>query len=118
MYLAKVLHAIEIGLDRKEITTIDASAILIIANKYKDDFAELKKSIEAITSQFPALKEVAQFEKEETTENFEDIVQKYITFLIQNGRATEVATFSEASKKLNNSTQDLFAQYPEITNLI
>ena len=116
-YADKVLAALEIALDRKEMDDTDVVAALIQFGDF-DDLDALKAKVEELSQTYPSLKEVLFLEKQETSESFDDIVQKYITYLIQNGRASEVNSVSAEIKTLPKTIAALTEKYPELNQLI
>lgn len=115
-YADKVLHALEIALDKGEMNEIDVTALLIEFDNYKN-LPELKARVDELIKIYPSLNEIIYQEKVETSENFDDVVQKYITYLIQNGRATEVNDVTTKVKLTNRSIDELVKLFPEISTL-
>lgn len=115
-YADKVLHALEIALDKGEMNEVDVTALLIEFDNYKN-LPELKARVDELIKIYPSLNEIIYQEKVEVSENFDDVVQKYITYLIQNGRAAEVSEVTTKAKTANRSLDELSKLFPEISNL-
>lgn len=115
-YAEKVLYALEIGLDKGEIDPVDVTALLIEFEQHSD-LDSLKIKVDQLVAMYPALSEVIYQEKVETAENFDEMVQKYITYLIQNGRASEVTAVTTQANTIDKSIEKLKALFPEVNNL-
>jgi hypothetical protein len=116
-YTDKVLFALEVALDRKEMDEATVTSLLIEFGNYPN-LTDLQERVESLIATYPALKEVLFKEKEEKSENFDDIVQKYITYLIQNGRASEVPVVYSTAKTLGRSIDAFKKQFPDINNVL
>lgn len=116
-YTDKVLFALEIALDKTEMDEVDATAVLIELGNYPE-LSALKKRVQELAEIYPSLKEVLLKETEEKAEDFDDIVQRYITYLIQNGQASKVVEVSTKAKTVGRSIQDLTQAFPDITNVL
>lgn len=116
-YLDKVLRALEMALDRREISDTDAVALMIEFSSCLST-AQLKQKIADLQELYPILKETEFLEQEEASEDFDATVQNLISYLIKNGRASEVASVTAATKLMNRSFEKLYEAYPELQNLI
>jgi hypothetical protein len=116
-YSEKVLHALELAADDSSIDESDIVALMVEFSLYKD-LSQLKERVEVLTALYPFLSMISEFENEESAESLEEVVQKYVSYLIQNGRANEVSALSEFVKNKDNSLAELTAKFPEIIKIM
>jgi hypothetical protein len=111
-YAAKIYRALDEGLKRDQFEDpVDVIAIMFkLSTALKKE--ELAKIIAELQESYPALKEVTYSEKVETAENYDDKIERYVVFLIKNGRAKEALEFPTIAKSPNFDIE----QYPEFKN--
>ena len=115
-YADKVLSTLETALDNPAIDESDIVALMIEFGEYKD-LESLKNRVSELSDLYPFLSIVKELEVEESVESFEEVVQQYISFLIQNGRANEVTKLNTYLQNSNKSITDLKQEFPEINQL-
>lgn len=93
-----------------KISIVNAAGIFYFIEKSKD-LENLKKILEILKQEYPVLEEIFEIEKSEIKISTEELVTKFISYIIKDNPLLAAEISSEACKK-DTKLEDLKSKYP------
>lgn len=111
-YIIHVMDVIREALEKSTINDLDALAVMIHIAEF-DTKEELEEKVEALLIEYPFLKEVAITERIVEKEKIDELLQRFVSMLIKDGKTDEAVAIGKLAHKQGITLDAIKSSYPD-----